>query len=127
MSISLFWDTVDELHHKESLSNQDVIDLEHAFQNILKHHKTNECHKHFCYSLSFPRYLEKMSDASNPTILRDLKQHMYAREHQLYNLRKIISERGEAIESICDHEWEYDTAERDERSRYVCTKCNAFR
>tara|TARA_B110000908_G_C10249857_1_gene451270 strand:- start:919 stop:1302 length:384 start_codon:yes stop_codon:yes gene_type:complete len=127
MSLDIFWETVDLFRKKESFEKQDVIDLEHAFQNILNHHKTNECHKHLGYSQSFPRYLEKMSDASNPTILKDLKQHMYAREHQLYGLRKIISKRREAIETICDHKWQYDTTERDERSRYTCVKCNAFR
>lgn len=127
MSMSLFWDTVDELRHKESLSIQDVVDLEHAFQNILRHHKSNECHKHLGYSEYFPRYLEKMSDASNPAILYNLRKHMHARQRQCFDLQKIISEREKIIQSNCDHEWEYDTTERDERSRYVCTKCNSFR
>ena len=127
MSMDLFWDTVDELRHKESLSNQDVVDLEHAFQNILRHHKSNECHKHLGYSEYFPRYLENMSDIENPTILKQLTQHLCAREKQLFMLRNNICERRRVIESKCIHDWQYDTTERDARSRYICFKCNAFR
>ena len=127
MSIDLQWNRIDEYRYKQTLSHQDVINLEHIFQNILKYHQSNECHEKAGYSKSFPRYLEKMSDTRNKNILDQLTQHLHAREYQLDKLRNIIYERRKIIQRECTHEWEYDTTERDERSRHICHKCDAFR
>lgn len=127
MSLDRFWNTVDIFRKSESLSSQDVRDVDHAFQNILKYHKSNDCHQQAGYSQYFPRYLEKLSDVENPNILKQLIHHKYVREYQLEKLRNIIFDRRKAVESMCNHDWQHDPTERDDRSRYACIKCNAFR
>jgi len=46
---------------------------------------------------------------------------------ELDKMKEILQEKRVEFENKCDHDWVKDWDNRDERSRWKCTKCTKFR
>lgn len=125
---NMSWELVQRFQTIELPAPADIIELERAFDCILKKLGSNKCHREAGYSTRFPRYQTIVSNDDNHHQLRDeLTKHYWKRHRQLNELNINIKKREESIQTSCTHEWVKDYGSRDERSRYDCVKCGKYR
>ena len=112
------WKVVQQFQTIELPTPADIIQLETAFNQILKGLGSNQCHREAGYSKRFNRYQSIIRDDDNHHQLRDkLTKHYWQRHRQLNELNANIKKREQIIQANCTHEWEKDYGARDERSR----------
>ena len=122
------WSTVQDFQSIADPTPSQIIQLESAFNDILKQLESNRCHIEAGYSETFPRYVSEISEDDNhKKIVGKLRRHYWARHRQVEKLDRQIKERDRMIQSTCEHVWEKDWESRDHRSRYDCRKCGAYR
>ena len=122
------WKIVQDFPTIELPTTADIIELETAFNQILKGLGSNRCHREAGYSTRFSRYRSVIRDDDNHCQMRDeLTKHYWKRHRQLNELGLNIKKREEIIQASCTHEWVKDYGSRDERSRYDCVKCGKYR
>lgn len=113
------WQTILDL---KNTNNPNVIELEQAMMVYLHHMNTEQIHKDAGYSTRLPRY-----NLYQQQSLQHLMEHQQARIHQVNALKKRIRQVEEDIQRTCEHVWEKDWNNRDDRSHYDCKKCGKFR
>ena len=122
------WALVQHFQTLENPSPSEVLELERAFNAILKGLDSNRCHMEAGYSETFPRYVREISEDDNhQKITNELRRHYWARYKQLESLDRQIKKRDKIVQTKCEHVWEKDWESRDHRSRYDCKKCGAYR
>ena len=59
--------------------------------------------------------------------LSDFRQYYLLLRWELEKMEEILREKRMEFENKCTHNWVKDWDNRDERSRWKCTKCTKFR
>lgn len=113
------WQTILDL---KKTTPFDVIELEHAMLIFLHLADTEKIHKDAGYSQRLPRYSLYQQQS-----LQHLRKHQQARVHQVNALKTRIRQVEENVQRTCEHVWEKDWNNRDDRSHYDCKKCGKFR
>ena len=122
------WQTINNFQKLLSeKGNDDLFELESAFMALLQHLNINDLQKSAGYSQTFPRYITDATLVPTPQKLEELKRHYWVRQKQLSDLERQIKQRTDSIQEKCEHEWEKDYESRDNRSRYDCKICGAYR
>ena len=58
---------------------------------------------------------------------KQFRQYYLLLRWELDKMEKILHEKRVEFEKACGHDWVKDWDNRDERSRWKCTKCTKFR
>jgi hypothetical protein len=118
------WDKVLDIQTRIPI---DVIELESAMMEYLRHLETEKHHKAAGYSVQYPRFLYVPTSLSPQKEIDHLTTHYWARYKQVQRLDKLIKERRESIQRVCTHVWERDWSDRGHRSHYECKLCGKYR
>lgn len=98
----------------------DVIALEQLMSQYLDTLETNKHHLAAGWSRKLRRWHSDMS-------YTQLQQRYWKLHAQTNNLKIELQKKRKEREEECEHVWERDWADRDERSRYMCAKCGKGR
>jgi len=99
---------------------QDIIALEGYCMQYLTDIGSHRCHKEAGWSRHIPRWHPDNTFAH-------LQQHYWKLQREVSKLGSELERLRLLKEQQCEHVWERDWDNRDERSRSMCTKCGKFR
>ena len=97
------------------------------FRNKMNLEKTvtDQVHMVHCVQTGVSPLLYKIPETNEE--LSDFRQYYLLLRWELEKMEEILREKRMELESKCDHNWVRDWDNRDERSRWKCTKCTKFR
>jgi len=72
------------------------------------------------------RYIQYKIPKTNEELVAFGQYYLLLR-WELDKMKEILQEKRVEFENKCDHDWVKDWDNRDERSRWKCTKCTKFR
>jgi hypothetical protein len=121
------WDRIFDFKTIESPSSEQVVALDHDMTFVLRHHNVEKHCKLLGYSKRFHRFNDSYEHLTPKEELKMLRDHFWARSHQLDELKVLMNKKKEAIRKSCDHNWERDWEDRGHRSHWECKKCGAYR
>ena len=102
-----------------------IILLEYHMLQYLKQHNSDQYHQDAGYSKTIPRF--KTVGQTLPETLNRVQKYYWSLYRHTASVKKMMDSTRERMEKECDHVWERDWEDRDERSRYKCTFCNKGR
>jgi hypothetical protein len=108
-----------------SPTNENIVQMECHMYRYLKQLKTDQAHTEMGYSQRLPRF--KIKGNTTKETLRHLEKYYWALYRRANSAKKMCDMTRDCMEKECEHEWEKDWSNRDERSRYQCKHCNKGR
>jgi len=72
------------------------------------------------------RYIQYKIPKTNEELVAFGQYYLLLR-WELDKMEEILQEKRMEFENKCDHDWVKDCDNRDDRSRWKCTKCTKFR
>lgn len=101
-------------------TSDDIIALEHQMLQYLHTLQSAQIHKEAGWSTRPPRWHADMD-------IEKLRKYYWRSFRRCDRLKAIVEQKQTELESKCEHVWEKDWGNRDERSRYMCHKCGKSR
>jgi hypothetical protein len=98
----------------------DTIKLEQQMLQYLHTLQSIQIHKEAGWSTRPPRWHADMD-------IEKLRQYYWRSCRRCDQLKAIVEQKQTELEKKCEHVWEKDWGNRDERSRYMCHKCGKSR
>ena len=98
----------------------DIIELEQQMLQFLSELDSAQIHKNAGWSAPQPRWHRDMH-------IDKLRKYYWRSFRHCDQLKTLVDQKQTDLEANCEHVWEKDWGNRDERSRYVCNKCGKSR
>ena len=106
-----------------SRNKMDVVTLEKMMNNYLDTLNSDQVHAEMDYGPRFRRYKIPQTNEE----FKQFHQYYLCLRWELDKMEEILQEKRTEFENKCTHNWVKDWDNRDERSRWKCTKCTKFR
>lgn len=98
----------------------DIIELEQRMLQYLQTLQSAQIHKDAGWSSRSSRWHPDMS-------LDKLRKYYWWTFRRGEQLKEMMERKQTELEANCEHVWERDWGDRDERSRYMCKNCGKSR
>lgn len=102
-----------------------IILFEYHVQQYLKQHNSDQHHQDVGYSNKVKRF-QIVGETPTETF-GHLQKYYWFLCRRTASVKRMMDDARKQMESQCNHVWERDWEDRDERSRYVCKFCNKWR
>jgi len=105
---------------RSATTSDDTIALEQQMLHYLHTLQSSHIHKEAGWSTRPSRWHADMD-------IEQLRQYYWRSFRRCDRLKAMVEQKQTELESKCEHVWEKDWGNRDERSRYMCHKCGKSR
>ena len=102
-----------------------IILLEHHINEYLSQHNSDQHHHNVGYGNKIKRF--RIAGKTPTETFHHLEHYYWVLCRRTASVKRMMDDARKQMESQCNHVWERDWEDRDERSRYVCKFCNKGR